>query len=128
MKPARPQPARFRSWAIGVRAAGAMALAVTLASCSLFGGGDGGTKTGNPGQADPSIAAAAPAELRSFYSQQVNWSPCEKNLQCAKIKVPLDYSKPDGDTIEIAALKVATKGNKKGSLLVNPGGPGGSGL
>lgn len=127
MKPARPQPARFRSWAIGVRALGAMALAMMLASCSLFGSGDGGTTSGNSGQADPSIASAAPAELRSFYSQQVNWTPCEKSLQCAKIKVPLDYSKPDGATIEIAALKVATKGNKKGSLLVNPGGPGASG-
>jgi pimeloyl-ACP methyl ester carboxylesterase len=125
MKSARNQPARFRSVAIGVRAVGAMAVALALASCSLF-GADGGPKTGAD-QADPAIAAAAPAELRSFYSQQVNWSACEDNFQCAKIKVPVDYGKPDGDTIEIAALKVPTTGDKKGSLLVNPGGPGGSG-
>jgi pimeloyl-ACP methyl ester carboxylesterase len=126
MKSARPVPARFRSVAIGVRAVGAMALAVVLASCSLF-GGDGGSKDANPGQPDPAIAAAAPAELRSFYSQQVNWTPCEEDFECAKIKVPLDYSKPDGDSIEIAAIKLPTKSAKKGSLLVNPGGPGGSG-
>ncbi|MEC5180804.1 alpha/beta hydrolase [Arthrobacter sp. CG_A4] len=127
MKSARDVPARFRSAAIGVRAAaGALALALVLASCSVFGGGDSASKdAANP---DPAIAAAAPAELRSFYTQQVNWTGCENGFTCAKIKVPLDYSKPDGESIEIAALKLSTKGNsRKGSLLVNPGGPGGSG-
>jgi pimeloyl-ACP methyl ester carboxylesterase len=126
MKSARPVPACFRSVAIGVRAAGALALATVLASCSLF-GGDGGSKDANPGRPDPAIAAAAPAALRGFYSQQVNWTPCESDFQCAKIKVPLDYSKPDGESIEIAAIKLPTGSTKKGSLLVNPGGPGGSG-
>ncbi len=130
MKPARPQSARSRSLAIGMRAVGAMALAVTLASCTLFGGGNGGSGAATSGAraADQSIVDAAPAELRSFYSQQVDWKPCEEGVfQCAKIKVPLDYGKPDGDRIEIAAIKLATKGDKKGTLLVNPGGPGGSG-
>ncbi|QCB95517.1 alpha/beta hydrolase [Arthrobacter sp. PAMC25564] len=125
MKSARRLPARFRSWAVGVRAAGAMALVLAVASCSLFGGGGGSTSAG-PVQSGAAIAAA-PAELRSFYSQQVTWVPCESSFTCAKIKVPLDYSKPDGASIEIAAIKLSTKGSKKGSLLVNPGGPGGSG-
>ncbi|MHA7223501.1 alpha/beta hydrolase [Arthrobacter sp. RHLT1-20] len=125
MKSAREAPARFRSVAIGVRAVGAMALAMVLASCTLFGGDSGSKDAGKP---DPAIAAAAPAELRSFYTQQVNWTGCESGFTCATIKVPLDYSKPDGESIEIAALKLSAKGNsKKGSLLVNPGGPGGSG-
>ncbi|MCB5273239.1 Carboxylesterase B [Arthrobacter sp. SO5] len=124
MKPARPRPARFRSVATGLQAAGALALALALASCSLFGGNPGANDAGKP---DPAIAASAPAELRSFYSQQVDWTSCEKDFKCAKIKVPLDYSKPDGDTIEIAALKLSTKSNNKGSLLINPGGPGASG-
>ncbi len=81
-----------------------------------------------PSTPNPEIASAAPAELRSYYTQQVDWTACEADFECAKIKVPLDYSKPDGDSIEIAALKLSTKGSsKKGSLLVNPGGPGGSG-
>jgi pimeloyl-ACP methyl ester carboxylesterase len=102
-----------------------MALALVLSSCTLLGGGSGANGPSTP---NPEIAAAAPAELRSYYTQQVNWVPCESDFTCAKIKVPLDYSKPDGDSIEIAALKLSTKGNsKKGSLLVNPGGPGGSG-
>jgi len=113
-----------------MRAVGAVALALTLASCSLFGGGgsDAAKSGAASGQADPEIAAAAPAELRSFYSQQVDWKPCEGGtFQCATIEVPLDYAKPDGDRIELSAIKLATKGDKKGSLLVNPGGPGGSG-
>ena len=124
MKSARAVSARSRSVAIGLRAAGAMALALVLSSCTLF-GGDSGAKS--PSTPNPEIADAAPAELRSYYAQQVDWVPCESDFKCAKIKVPLDYSKPDGDSIEIAALKLSTKGNSKGSLLVNPGGPGGSG-
>ncbi len=126
-----PRPAANRTVGLGVRAAGALVLglvlSLVLSSCTLFGGGDGGSKSA-PGTADPSIAAAAPAELRSYYSQQLDWTSCEGDFECAKVKVPLDYSKPDGDRIEIAALKLAsTGGDKKGSLLVNPGGPGGSG-
>ena len=125
MKSARAVPARSRSVAIGMRAVGAMALALTLSSCTLFGGDSGAKDSSTP---NPEIADAAPAELRSYYTQQVEWAPCESDFECAKIKVPLDYSKPDGESIEIAALRLPSEGsNKKGSLLVNPGGPGGSG-
>ncbi|MGO4491738.1 alpha/beta hydrolase [Arthrobacter sp. 2YAF22_2] len=131
MTPAPPRPAGRRSVGCKVRSAAALALglvlALVLSSCTMFGPSDGGSKSA-AAQPDPSIAAAAPAELRSFYSQQLSWSRCEGDFQCAKVKVPVDYSKPDGGTIELAALKLAAKGgNKKGSLLVNPGGPGGSG-
>ncbi|XAS69636.1 alpha/beta hydrolase [Micrococcaceae bacterium Sec5.7] len=125
---ARPLPARSRAAAIGVRTAGAMVLVMVLASCSFLGTSkDDSSKGNSTGQADPSIAAAAPEGLKDFYTQQVVWEPCEGEFQCAKVKVPLNYAKPDGDTIEIAALKVASTGKKTGSLLVNPGGPGASG-
>jgi pimeloyl-ACP methyl ester carboxylesterase len=102
-----------------------MALALVLSSCTLGGGGSGAKSSSTP---DPEIAAAAPAELRSYYTQQADWVPCESDFECAKIKVPMDYSKPDGESIEIAALRLPSKGSdKKGSLVVNPGGPGGSG-
>jgi pimeloyl-ACP methyl ester carboxylesterase len=106
-----------------------MALALLLASCSALGlSKDESSQGGSTGQADPSIAASAPEGLKDFYSQAIVWKPCEDNLQCAKVKVPVDYAKPDGDTIELAAVKIASTGNKKqGSLLVNPGGPGASG-
>ena len=108
---APPLPARSRSLVTGLRTVGAMALAMLLASCSFLGQSNDGSSQGtSTGQADPSIAAAAPEGLKDFYSQDVVWEPCEDKLQCAKIKVPLDYAKPDGDTIEIAALKISSTG------------------
>ena len=128
MMSAPPLSSRPRTLAGGMRAAGAMALALLLASCSALGPSkDESSQGGSTGQADPAIAAAAPEGLKDFYSQTIVWKPCEDKLQCAKVKVPVDYAKPDGDTIELAVVKVASTGNKKGSLLVNPGGPGASG-
>src|SRR5690349_18307231 len=128
MMSALPLSPRPRTLAAGMRAAGAMALAVLLASCSALGPSkDESSPNSSTGQADPSIAAAAPAGLQSFYSQKIIWQPCEDKMQCAKVKVPVDYAKPNGDTIELAAVKIASTGAKKGSLLVNPGGPGASG-
>ena len=73
----------------------------------------------------------APA-LRAFYTQQVSWSKCsgKTNHLCATIDVPVDYAKPDGDRFELALRKVSAADPSKrvGSLLINPGGPGGSGL
>ena len=46
-------------------------------------------------------------------------------VQGAKVKVPLDYSKPDGQTIEIAMEKHQATGSvRQGTLFVNAGGPG----
>ena len=123
---ARPLPVRPRSQGKRVRAAGALVLALVLASCTLL---DGGQQEQGPAtaKADPSIVASAPKGLDSYYSQEVVWEPCENGFQCAKVTVPLDYGKPDGDKIQIAALKAASTGKKSGTLLVNPGGPGASG-
>lgn len=61
------------------------------------------------------------------YNQQLNWSLCEDQVfQCAKINVPLDWDKPEGETIELSMIRKFTN-NAIGSLLINPGGPGGSG-
>ncbi len=52
-------------------------------------------------------------------------------LECAEIEVPLNYSNPDGKQIKIAISRVEATGSPEeyqGILLVNPGGPGGSGI
>ncbi|WP_350000624.1 alpha/beta hydrolase [Pseudarthrobacter sp. WHRI 8279] len=123
---ARPLPVRPRSAAVGVRALGAMALAMVLASCSLLNGEDRSQEAATA-KADPSIVASAPAGLEEFYSQEVVWEPCETEFQCASVTVPMDYDDPAGETIQIAALRAPSTGKKTGSLLVNPGGPGASG-
>ena len=87
-----------------------------------------------------SSKAAVPQGLESFYGQKVEWYDCvatagvEKSaektgFQCAKVTVPLDYSQPGGQTIEIAMKKhLATGSVRQGTLFMNPGGPGGSGV
>ena len=90
--------------------------------------------------ATASASATIPAGLESFYTQKASWYNCAKKgmdevksgedtgFTCVKIKVPLDYDNPGGETIEIAVKKRAASEDSVGSLFVNPGGPGGSGI
>lgn len=67
--------------------------------------------------------------LARFYSQTPQWESCHDEAECTTVEVPLDYDAPDGDVIELAVLRrPATGDDRIGSLLVNPGGPGASGL
>lgn len=68
-----------------------------------------------------------PQGLEEFYEQDVEFSECGAGTDCANITVPLDYNNPSGDTIDIAVKRAKASGDAIGSLLVNPGGPGGSG-
>ena len=67
--------------------------------------------------------------LKKFYAQRLSWSSCRDGDLCSSLTVPLDYHHPDGDTIDLALLKVpaADPGGRIGSLVVNPGGPGAPG-
>lgn len=71
---------------------------------------------------------AIPDGLESYYTQDVDWDTCNGSFQCAEITVPLDYANPDGDTIQVAMLKRPAKSEAIGTLFINPGGPGGSGI
>jgi pimeloyl-ACP methyl ester carboxylesterase len=67
--------------------------------------------------------------LGRYASQQVAWKPCRQQLQCATVRVPLDYTRVNGTAITLAiAKKPATGSQRLGSLFINPGGPGGSGV
>lgn len=67
--------------------------------------------------------------LEGFYDQQVSWSGCGGSYQCAVVEVPMDYENPAGETIEIALKMLPSTGETSlGSLFINPGGPGGSGV
>jgi pimeloyl-ACP methyl ester carboxylesterase len=70
-----------------------------------------------------------PKTLSGYYAQEINWKSCNQDFQCATLAVPIDYSKLSTGTFEIALLKYEARTSKKlGSLIVNPGGPGGSGV
>ena len=75
----------------------------------------------------------APRGLESFYNQDIDWKDCSNEtttFQCGTVTVPVDYDHPDGKTITIAVKKLpASDGDAEhGSLFLNPGGPGESGV
>ncbi len=58
------------------------------------------------------------------------WAPCGDGFQCARTTVPVDYRSPGGATLEVALIKrpASAPEQRIGTLLVNPGGPGASGV
>jgi pimeloyl-ACP methyl ester carboxylesterase len=68
----------------------------------------------------------------------IAWAPCKAassdqtripaGAECGMLSVPIDYSKPDGDVAQIAMIRFKATGEKIGSLVINPGGPGESGV
>ncbi|MFJ5262018.1 alpha/beta fold hydrolase [Streptomyces sp. NPDC088387] len=111
----------------------ATALLLTVTACT---NDTESTAAPHPESASPS------ADLDSFYSQKLSFGACadyattkadEKifaapGLECARLKVPLDYAEPHGPSGEVALLRVPARGRAKGSLVLNPGGPGGPGM
>jgi pimeloyl-ACP methyl ester carboxylesterase len=66
--------------------------------------------------------------LQPFYSQTLIWTSCGDGMQCTTAQAPMNWEDPAAAGIELALVRQpATGGTKLGSLLVNPGGPGGSG-
>jgi pimeloyl-ACP methyl ester carboxylesterase len=105
-------------------ALGALLLALPLAACTAFSSASAAT-TSRPG-----LTAGTSADLAKFYGQQLVWKSCDNGYQCSELTVPLNYAEPSGATIRIAVVrKLATnQAQRLGSLVVNPGGPGGSGI
>ena len=94
--------------------------------------GSPGSSSNSTGSPDGS-QSDAPQGLESFYSQTIDWKDCSDGtspFQCGTVTVPLDYEHPDGRTITIAVRKLpAPDGDAEhGSLFINPGGPGASGV
>jgi pimeloyl-ACP methyl ester carboxylesterase len=75
-----------------------------------------------------------PAPQAAQVPTSVEWRPCHQgvnpNFECATVRVPLDYSDPSGPRISLALARLPASDpeNKIGSILLNPGGPGGSGV
>src|SRR3954447_4759827 len=111
------------------------AVLVTATGCASF--------AESAGEADSSAASAGASEAPV---DKIDWMDCTSQLEslikkgtpgadrdltfeCGRTDVPIDYDHPSGDTLPLFLVRV-TLGNQPdriGSLLVNPGGPGGSG-
>ncbi|WP_431042349.1 alpha/beta hydrolase [Streptomyces sp. P1-3] len=119
-------------------------LAIALAALT----GCGGDDDKDSSSADPSSSASSSTPAGSLPAgltqQKLNWKECAaptpaqggggaapgSDWECATLKAPLDYAKPDGDTIDVALIRAQAKdkGKRIGSLVFNFGGPGGSGV
>ncbi|MET9336526.1 alpha/beta fold hydrolase [Nonomuraea sp. NPDC003804] len=102
-------------------------LTIALAACGL--------STGSTGGPSPTGSAAA---------EKIAWGACtdlavpegaapatpNAALQCGKLRVPLDYTKPGGETVDLAMIRIPATGpgERIGSLVFNFGGPGASGV
>jgi pimeloyl-ACP methyl ester carboxylesterase len=76
----------------------------------------------------PGAGGSPEAALQPFYEQTLQWTTCEE-FQCATATVPIDYADPAAGSIELALERSpARSGKAVGSLLINPGGPGASGV
>jgi pimeloyl-ACP methyl ester carboxylesterase len=85
---------------------------------------------GDSGPTKPD-ASSTPANLDEFYAQKPVWSDCDggnADARCGYIQVPLNWSKPEQGSIDIAvAVNPAADPENSPYLLMNPGGPGSSG-
>ncbi|HEY1919966.1 MAG TPA: alpha/beta hydrolase [Streptosporangiaceae bacterium] len=108
----------------------AAVLVVTLTAAGCSSGSPAPPRSTAAGSASAGSAMAGSAAKTAA----LNWSSCPNEgnrAQCASVQVPLNYADPGGRKISLALSRIpatAPRSQQQGDLLVNPGGPGGSGL
>lgn len=92
------------------------ALAAALMALTGCSSGASGPRSTSAGATSASVPSPGP----------LTWSTCGKGLECATIKVPQEYTEPNGAQIPLAVMRHrATDPDRRiGSLIFNPGGPG----
>ncbi|MEO6124592.1 MAG: alpha/beta hydrolase [Ilumatobacteraceae bacterium] len=111
-------------------------LGLLTASCtSASKGSSATTDPSNSPSSDHQSGSTGPVtDPTNAADATLDWGRCtdpsavSDTLECATIAVPIDYDAPDGSTIDIALVRVPASGDREGAVLVNPGGPGGSGF
>lgn len=87
-----------------------------------------------PGPDDTTGSTSGPGDTTAPSQTDLEWQECDDPsaedpaLECATLRVPLDYDDPAGDTIDLALVRVPAAEDREGAVLFNPGGPGGSGF
>jgi pimeloyl-ACP methyl ester carboxylesterase len=93
-----------------------------------------GCTTGEPAVAPspistPTVTIPEPPDLQPYYDQSAEWQECGR-FECATVEAPRDYDEPDAGSLQLALLRrpADNQDERIGSLFVNPGGPGVSGI
>ncbi|PWK89165.1 TAP-like protein [Lentzea atacamensis] len=78
------------------------------------------------------LALAAPEGQPEFKVGAIDWKPCEEvpTMDCGFLELPIDYAKPAGEKFKLAVSrrKANDQAGRIGAMVINPGGPGGSGV
>jgi pimeloyl-ACP methyl ester carboxylesterase len=114
------------------RLAAGVAVSLLLAAC----GGVGGSINGASHLSDPTTSTTTTTPTTTTTTDPelpvtpISWAACGVDLQCGTLTAPLDYAHPQGATIGIAVERHLAElpGSRIGSLVINPGGPGVSGI
>ncbi|GAB2636380.1 alpha/beta hydrolase [Gordonia jinhuaensis] len=128
-----------RALTLSVLVTSAVLLTSGLTACDSGVTGSPERVTGSDSVSEP--AGDRPTTIDGFYAQTLRWGSCESMISsdidypsdgssCARVLVPVDYADPAGDTASLALFRYSAPGGSAriGSLLMNPGGPGGSGV
>ncbi|MBO2455838.1 alpha/beta fold hydrolase [Actinomadura barringtoniae] len=118
---------------LGLSLAASLAALAMLTGCVTVTGSPTVTNRDSNGGARPGAPSIdAAAITQRFHGRHLRWRGCSGHpgFQCTTIKVPLDYTRPSGPTLKLAVnrLRATDREHRIGSLITNPGGPGGSGL
>lgn len=114
-----------------------VALVLLAATALLAAGCQGNEKVVARKESAPRPQSSAAGSPSAASNGPLTWSACTgkvtsmAGLQCATLAVPIDPAAPDGGTLALALARKPSTGSPKdriGSLVINPGGPGGSGL
>lgn len=82
-----------------------------------------------------SVGLAAPARAAAddgtgSSAPALRWTSCGAELECATLTVPVDAANPTGPTVGLAVIRQPARrpAERVGALVIDPGGPGGSGV
>jgi pimeloyl-ACP methyl ester carboxylesterase len=97
-----------------------------VAGCAVPGAVAGEADSTRPTSTVPTTTAIQPP----VPVLPVAWAPCDNGLQCGTVTVPIDYADPSGGFLHIAVARrpASDPAHRIGSIVINPGGPGGSGI
>jgi len=103
------------------------ALACLLVLAGLLAGCASGPARGGPGTVGPGSTLPG---TNGAPVPRIAWRPCGGEFECATITVPLDYRRPAGPTIALAAIRLPARdpGARVGAVAVDFGGPGAPGV
>lgn len=120
----------------------AAVVGIALSGCIPLPPTTGGTNGTNDPDSTPDVTVApdgsldftptgedVAADLEQYYAQDVGWAACQGGFTCGTIQTPMDwFNAGDGRSIEVSMIIRPADGEVWGSMLYNPGGPGGSGI